>query len=94
MLQTRDGWQEIVHKDGKVKSYMAIFTPQGPDNWDEVVALFPAINKVIKEFNLTDTANVSLSASVLTIVFHTDRDDIPDNFKRAGAALIELIAAH
>lgn len=72
---------------------MAIFTPKGPDNWDEVTTLIPAITKVIEEFKLTDTANVSFSASVLSIIFHTDHYEIPDSFKDAGSRLIELITA-
>lgn len=91
MLQTRNGWQEIVHDNEPLRSYMAIFTPDGPDNWNEVAGLFPAINEIIKRFNLTDVASVSMSAGVLSIIFHTGQPELPSSFSDAGAALTELI---
>jgi len=91
MLQTRNGWEEIARDDEPLRSYMAIFTPKGSDDWDEIAGLFPAINDVIKQFGLTSSVSVSLSAGVLSIVFHTRRPALPANFKDASTALTKLL---
>lgn len=71
---------------------MAIFTPEGPDDWDEVTSLFSSINEVIKHFRLTQAAHVTMSAGVLTVTFDTDNNGLlPESFIQAGKALTKRI---
>ena len=90
MMHARNGWQEIVNDTG-LRTYMAIFTPDGDDNWEEVAGYFQPIDEIVRRFRLEAVANVSISAGVLTIAFHTLDTAVPDDFKRAGESLIRLL---
>ena len=90
MMHTQNGWQEIVNKTG-LRTYMAIFTLEGDDNWEEVAGYFQRIDEIVRRFQLEEVVNVSLSAGVLTVAFHTSEAAVPDRFKSAGEALIELL---
>ena len=90
MMHTQNGWQEIVNDTG-LRTYMAIFTPDGDDNWEEVAGYFTRIDEIVRRFRLEQVANVSISAGVLTAAFHTSDAAVPGEFKAAGEALMRLL---
>lgn len=94
MMHTHSGWQTIVSKDGKLLTYMAIFTPVGDDNWEENVAYVQAIDDLARQYKLQDVADISVNARVLTVAFHLpEHHTVPDVVKVAGEAVSARLVA-
>lgn len=94
MLHASGDWQEITSSDGAVKTYLGIFTPDGPDDWGVVTDYFTKVKEIIERLNLGSAAHVSLSAGVLTVSFETAASQVlPDTFVRAARELTAVLTS-